>query len=53
MAIADNLLTSLALTFENRLIIAPAMNTAMWNNKATQDNLALPYPPRCTYPAGR
>jgi phosphopantothenoylcysteine decarboxylase/phosphopantothenate--cysteine ligase len=39
--IADNLLTSLALTFENRLIIAPAMNTAMWNNKATQDNLAL------------
>jgi phosphopantothenoylcysteine decarboxylase / phosphopantothenate---cysteine ligase len=38
--IADNLLTSLALTFEHRLVIAPAMNTAMWNNRVTQDNIA-------------
>jgi phosphopantothenoylcysteine decarboxylase / phosphopantothenate---cysteine ligase len=39
--IADNLLTSLALSFQNRLIVAPAMNTAMWTNEATQDNLAI------------
>jgi phosphopantothenoylcysteine decarboxylase/phosphopantothenate--cysteine ligase len=40
--IADNLLTTLALSFEGRrLIIAPAMNTNMWTNKATQDNIAL------------
>jgi phosphopantothenoylcysteine decarboxylase/phosphopantothenate--cysteine ligase len=38
--IADNLLTTLALSFENRIMIAPAMNSAMWNNKATQDNIA-------------
>ncbi len=37
--IADNLLTTLALSFEGRLIIAPAMNTLMWKNKATQDNI--------------
>ncbi len=39
--IADNLLTSLALSFRDRLIVAPAMNTAMWTNDATQDNCAL------------
>jgi phosphopantothenoylcysteine decarboxylase/phosphopantothenate--cysteine ligase len=40
--IADNLLTTLALSFEGRrLIIAPAMNANMWTNKATQDNIAL------------
>jgi phosphopantothenoylcysteine decarboxylase / phosphopantothenate---cysteine ligase len=39
--IADNLLTSLALSFENRLIVAPAMNTVMWSNRATQENCAL------------
>lgn len=38
--IADNLLTSLALSFENRLVIAPAMNTAMWRNSATRENIA-------------
>jgi phosphopantothenoylcysteine decarboxylase/phosphopantothenate--cysteine ligase len=37
--IADNLLTSLALSFENRLIVAPAMNTAMWKNSVTQENI--------------
>jgi phosphopantothenoylcysteine decarboxylase / phosphopantothenate---cysteine ligase len=39
--IADNLLTALALSFENRLVIAPAMNVAMWQNTATRDNIAL------------
>jgi phosphopantothenoylcysteine decarboxylase / phosphopantothenate---cysteine ligase len=39
--IADNLLTTLALSFEGRMVIAPAMNTAMWNNRSTQDNIAL------------
>jgi phosphopantothenoylcysteine decarboxylase/phosphopantothenate--cysteine ligase len=39
--IADNLLTTLALSFEGRrLIVAPAMNTKMWKNRATQDNVA-------------
>jgi phosphopantothenoylcysteine decarboxylase/phosphopantothenate--cysteine ligase len=38
--LADNLLTSLALAFERPLLIAPAMNSAMWRNPATQRNLA-------------
>jgi phosphopantothenoylcysteine decarboxylase / phosphopantothenate---cysteine ligase len=38
--IADNLLTSLALSFEKRLVIAPAMNTAMWQNSTTRENIA-------------
>jgi phosphopantothenoylcysteine decarboxylase / phosphopantothenate---cysteine ligase len=38
--IADNLLTTLALSFEDRIMIAPAMNSAMWNNRATQENIA-------------
>ncbi len=39
--IADNLLTTLTLSFSGPLLVAPAMNTRMWNNPATQDNLAL------------
>lgn len=38
--IADNLLTTLVLSFEKRLVIAPAMNTAMWRNPATRENVA-------------
>jgi phosphopantothenoylcysteine decarboxylase/phosphopantothenate--cysteine ligase len=34
--IADNLLTTLALSFEGRLMVAPAMNTNMWLNSATR-----------------
>ena len=34
--IADNLLTTLALSFQDRLHVAPAMNTAMWENRVTQ-----------------
>jgi phosphopantothenoylcysteine decarboxylase/phosphopantothenate--cysteine ligase len=38
--IADNLLTTLALSFgEKPLIIAPAMNTAMWRHPATAGNI--------------
>jgi phosphopantothenoylcysteine decarboxylase/phosphopantothenate--cysteine ligase len=37
---ADNLLTTTALSFHGlRLIIAPAMNTEMWLNPATIDNI--------------
>jgi phosphopantothenoylcysteine decarboxylase/phosphopantothenate--cysteine ligase len=38
--IADNLLTTLALSFENRTIVVPAMNTALWDNAATRANVA-------------
>jgi phosphopantothenoylcysteine decarboxylase/phosphopantothenate--cysteine ligase len=38
--IADNLLTTLALSLnESQIIIAPAMNTVMWESKATQANI--------------
>jgi phosphopantothenoylcysteine decarboxylase/phosphopantothenate--cysteine ligase len=39
--IADNLLTTLALSFESRLLFAPAMNTSMWKNAATRANIDL------------
>lgn len=40
--IADNLLTSLALSIcESKIMIAPAMNTEMWDKKATQYNLHI------------
>ncbi|NLE02119.1 MAG: bifunctional phosphopantothenoylcysteine decarboxylase/phosphopantothenate--cysteine ligase CoaBC, partial [Fibrobacter sp.] len=39
--IGDNLLTTLALSIpESKIMIAPAMNTVMWENKATQENIA-------------
>ena len=38
--IADNLLTSLLLAFSKPVVVAPAMNGAMWRNAATQDNIA-------------
>ena len=38
--IADDMLTTTALAFKpSQLVVAPAMNTAMWNNPATQDNI--------------
>jgi phosphopantothenoylcysteine decarboxylase/phosphopantothenate--cysteine ligase len=38
--IADNLLTSLALSIRSdRMVIAPAMNTVMWENGATRENI--------------
>ncbi|MBN2037712.1 MAG: bifunctional phosphopantothenoylcysteine decarboxylase/phosphopantothenate--cysteine ligase CoaBC [Chitinispirillaceae bacterium] len=40
--IADNLLTTLALSLPSRrLLIAPAMNAVMWQNAVTQENIAL------------
>jgi phosphopantothenoylcysteine decarboxylase / phosphopantothenate---cysteine ligase len=38
--IADNLLTMLYLSFKGQVIIAPAMHTEMWENAATQENIA-------------
>jgi phosphopantothenoylcysteine decarboxylase / phosphopantothenate---cysteine ligase len=38
---ADNLLTSAALAARCPLLVAPAMNDAMWQHAATQANLAL------------
>lgn len=38
--IADNLLTCIALATKARIFIAPAMNTAMYQNKIVQENCA-------------
>ncbi|OPX55752.1 phosphopantothenoylcysteine decarboxylase / phosphopantothenate--cysteine ligase [Oceanospirillum multiglobuliferum] len=38
---ADDLLTTLCLASEAKLLIAPAMNQAMWRHPATQRNLEL------------
>ncbi len=38
--LADDLLATLALTVECPLVVAPAMNTAMWEKPATQRNVA-------------
>jgi phosphopantothenoylcysteine decarboxylase / phosphopantothenate---cysteine ligase len=39
--IADNLLTTLALSFPpKKIIVAPAMNTVMWDNPVTRENVA-------------
>src|SRR4051794_22858237 len=38
--LADNLLTTAALACRRPLIVAPAMNDAMWEHPATQDNVA-------------
>lgn len=37
---ADDLLTTLLLAFEGPLLVAPAMNTEMWQKPAVQRNLA-------------
>jgi phosphopantothenoylcysteine decarboxylase / phosphopantothenate---cysteine ligase len=37
---ADDFLSTLYLAFTSTVVIAPAMNTAMWNHPATQANLA-------------
>lgn len=38
--ICDNLLTSVACAFKNPIILAPAMNCNMWENKIIQENLS-------------
>jgi phosphopantothenoylcysteine decarboxylase/phosphopantothenate--cysteine ligase len=37
--IADNLLTSMCLAFAKTVVVAPAMNTNMWEHAATQRNV--------------
>ena len=37
--IADNLLTSVACAFSKKIILAPAMNSNMWNNEGVKNNL--------------
>jgi len=39
--LADNVLTQLALAFRGPLLVAPAMNTRMWEHPATRANVAL------------
>ena len=39
--LADDILTSTALATRAPLVIAPAMNTGMWNHPATQANMRL------------
>lgn len=39
--LADDLLTTLCLAADGKLLVAPAMNHYMWNNAATQDNVTL------------
>lgn len=38
--IADNLLTSVLLAVKAPVLVAPAMNTGMWDNPATRENIA-------------
>jgi phosphopantothenoylcysteine decarboxylase / phosphopantothenate---cysteine ligase len=39
--LADDFLTTTFLAFTGKVVLAPAMNTAMWNHAATQANLAI------------
>lgn len=39
--IADNLLTTVVLAATVPVVVAPAMNVAMWENPATQDNMRV------------
>jgi phosphopantothenoylcysteine decarboxylase/phosphopantothenate--cysteine ligase len=39
--LADNVLTQLALSFQGPMLVAPAMNTRMWEHAATRANVAV------------
>ena len=39
--VTDNFLTSVALAFDKKTVIAPAMNTKMYENPATKENLEI------------
>ncbi len=41
VGIADDLLTTLALATQAKVVIAPAMNTVMWQHPATQHNVRV------------
>src|SRR5271168_4585221 len=38
---ADDLLTTMYLAFTGRVVLAPAMNTNMWNHPATRENMRI------------
>jgi phosphopantothenoylcysteine decarboxylase/phosphopantothenate--cysteine ligase len=39
--LADDFLTTLYLAFTGQVVVAPAMNTNMWNHPATRENVAI------------
>src|SRR3989442_2380913 len=39
--LADDFLTTLYLAFTGRVVLAPSMNTNMWNHPATRENLRV------------
>jgi phosphopantothenoylcysteine decarboxylase/phosphopantothenate--cysteine ligase len=39
--LADDFLTTMYLAFTGRVVLAPAMNTNMWNHPATRENLRI------------
>ena len=41
LGLADDFLSTAHLAFEGPLVLAPAMNTGMWEHPATRENLAL------------
>ncbi len=41
IGLTDNFLTSLALAYEKPIVIAPAMNTKMYKNPATKENISV------------
>ena len=41
LGLADDFLSTAHLAFEGPLVLAPAMNTRMWDHPATRENLAL------------
>ena len=41
LGLADDFLTTAHLAFEGPLVLAPAMNTRMWEHPATRENLAV------------
>ena len=41
VGLTDNFLTSLALAYDKPIVIAPAMNTKMYKNPATEENISV------------
>ncbi len=41
VGLTDNFLTSLALAYDKPIVIAPAMNTKMYKNSATKENISV------------
>src|SRR5438270_8681043 len=47
--LADDFLTTLYLAFTGPVVFAPAMNTAMWEHPATQENLNILRAQGCSF----